>query len=239
VVVVAPGMAERIVKATAKVPVATENRVRALALRRADVVIALTDAEAELVSALGAKRVEVIGNGVDPAPDVAAPEGLPERFVLLLGTVSARKRQREIVDALAAAGGWPLVVAGGWDGPPDGREAFAAAVARTGGTWLGEVAPGVARAVLGRAAALVHLSGAEGQSLAVLEALADGTRVIASPLPAQRELAARHPGWVELVDGPEEVPAALGRAAPAQDAPSIPTWDDVAAQVERVYRSVT
>ena len=75
------------------------------------------------------------------------------------------------------------------------REAFAAAVDRAGGLWLGELSdqPTV-RAVVRAASALVHLSAAEGQSLAVLEALAEGTPVAASPLPANRELERRYPG---------------------------------------------
>jgi glycosyltransferase involved in cell wall biosynthesis len=94
------------------------------------------------------------------------------------------------------------------------------------------------RALLRGAGALVHLSSAEGQSLAVLEALAEATPVVASPLPANRELAARHPGWVRLVESAAGLPGALG-PAPAGDPPRIPTWDDVALELEAIYRSVT
>jgi len=80
----------------------------------------------------------------------------------------------------------------------------------------------------------------EGQSLAVLEALSEGTPVIVSPLPANRELHERHPEHVVFADGPEAVPAALASLTGAAVAkPAIPTWDDVAAELEVAYRSLT
>jgi glycosyltransferase involved in cell wall biosynthesis len=209
VVVAAPGFEERAQLLAARIPLRSlAPRMRAEVVRRADVCVALTASEAAFLRRLGARRVEVIPNGVDPAVSAAAPP-LPDRFALLLGTVSARKRQREIVDALR--GSIPVVVAGGFEGGEAERSAFAAAVEATGGAWLGEVPPEVARAVVRRA----------------------------SPRPAQRELAAAHPGWVRLAATPAEVPAALttlsGERGPA---PEIPTWDDVAARLETVYASL-
>ena len=67
------------------------------------------------------------------------PAGLPDRFVVLLGGVSARKRQHATVLALAGAGGPAPVVIGGFEGSDRDREAFAAAVDRAGGVWLGEL----------------------------------------------------------------------------------------------------
>ena len=241
VIVAAPGFEERLVRLAARVPLASlAQRMRGEVVRRADLAVALTEAEADLLRRLGARRVEVVPNGVTPAPpgDDAGLEGLdlPDRFVLLLGTVSARKRQADTVDALAGA---PerVVVAGGFDGTEAERQAFAARVEAAGGVWVGEVAPAVARSLLRRARALVHLSSAEGQSLAVVEALAEGTPVVASPLPANRELAARHPAWLRLVDAPQDVAAALA-ALPADapgPPPAIPTWGDVASRLLGLY----
>ena len=96
------------------------------------------------------------------------------------------------------------------------------------------------RALLRGARALVHLSSAEGQSLAVLEALSEGTPVIVSPLPANRELRERYPEHVVLADGPDAVPAALAALGDVERAtPDVPTWDDVAAELEAAYRGLT
>ena len=84
----------------------TSARMRAAVLGQADAIVALTANERDvLVRALGAKteRVIVIGNGVDPAADELEP--VPdavgkEPFVLMVGAVSERKRQREVLEAL-------------------------------------------------------------------------------------------------------------------------------------------
>jgi glycosyltransferase involved in cell wall biosynthesis len=240
VIVAAPGAQERLLRLSARLPLASLSpRMRSLVVRRADASVALTAHEARLLRALGARRVEVIPNGVEPpGPDAPLPDGLPEGYVLLLGAVSARKRQADTVRALGAAG-LPVVVAGGFDGTPAERRRFEAAVVEAGARWTGEVDPPVARTLLRRARALVHLSRAEGQSLAVVEALAEGTPVIATPLPANAELAARHPAHVRLVEGEGEVAGALTALERARGpAPSVPTWDDVAAALQGVYRSV-
>lgn len=242
VVVVAPGRATLRQLVASRLPIpAFGPRLRVELLRRATVAVALTEHEAALIRRFAgrrrAPRIEVVPNGVDPAPPGSAPPGLPARYAVLLGTVSARKRQAETV---AALGGTPLapVVAGGFDGTPNERAAFERAIAHAGGRWLGELGDeGAVRALLRGAEALVHLSAAEGQSLAVLEALAEGTAVIASPLAANSELAARHPGWIRLVDSPEDLRDALA-VAPAGPPPGIASWDHVAGRLEAIYRSV-
>ncbi len=238
VLVVAPGR-ERLEVAVARLPLRSFGPyARAQLLRRCDLAVALTRHESGLLRRLGARRVTIIPNGVAPVPAASVPDGTPATpYVLLLGTVGARKRQAQTVAALP---GIDIVVAGGFDGTPQERAAFERAVAASRTTWLGEVAdPGEVRALLRGARALVHLSSAEGQSLAVLEALSEGTPVIVSPLPANRELHERHPEHVVFADGPDEVPAALASLTGAAHAkPAIPTWDDVAAELEVAYRGL-
>ena len=238
VLVVPPGR-ERLEVAVARVPLRSYGpHARAQLLRRSDLAIAQTEHERALLRRLGARRITVIPNGVAPAPAAPAPDGAPAApYVLLLGTVNARKRQAQTVAALP---GIDIVVAGGFDGTPQERAAFERAVAASGATWLGEVSdPGAVRALLRGARALVHLSAAEGQSLAVLEALSEGTPVIVSPLPANRELRERYPEHVVLADGPDAVPAALTALGDVVRAtPVVPTWDDVAAELEVAYRGV-
>ena len=62
-----------------------------------------------------------------------------------------------------------------------------------------------------------------------------------SDIPSHRELAAAHPGWVRLAGGPEEVRGLveeLRAQPPAGPPPRIPSWDDVAQQLEALYRSL-
>lgn len=251
-VVVVPERRERRLKVATRLPIpAFEPRVLRALTTRADRLIALTRWEADLLAAIGGDRtapIEIVGNGVDRRPlvDRAGLERelattLPERYAIVVGAVSERKRQREI--ASAVAGVVPLVVVGAWDGPPGERKRFSEAVAATGGVWLGEIGERkVVDGLIAGAAALVHLSDAEGQSLAVLEALALGTRCVLSDIPQQRELAARWPNLVTIVSGETRLAVALAASDPAGSPAhraNVPTWDAVAGELAHVYDNLS
>ena len=246
VIVTSPGRVERRLVLGAALPgVMTTARMKRELLVRADVVVCLTAHERGLVQRLGRRggRTEVIGNGADPVaedqlPD--APSELPDQpFALLLGAVSERKRQTDILAALGTR--LAAVVVGGWAGEPGRREPFEREVGRSGGLWLGEIGdPATIQAIQRIALAQVLLSTAETQSLAVLEALAVGLPVVVSDIPSHRELKARHPDLVHVVDSPEDAVGALLslRGSPRPSPAAIATWDDVAAQLEKVYGDV-
>lgn len=242
VVVVSPGAQERALRLAARVPgVMTGSRMRAEVLRQAAAVVAASGYERRLVRALGvaADRVEVLGNGTDPRPPGEPPGGLPEDYALMVGTVSPRKRQAEVLRALV--GRVPVVVAGGYGGPPERRADWQRTVQETGARWLDQVEDPATVAALQRGAlATVHLSSAEVQSLAVIEALGQGSPVVLSDIPSHRELEAAHPSFVRVVERPAEVPAALEslRERPPQGRPDVPGWDDVAERLERIYTRV-
>jgi glycosyltransferase involved in cell wall biosynthesis len=250
-VVVVPPAREWRLKLGTRLPIpAFEPRVLRALVERADGLIALTEWEADLLREVGrghAAPVTVIGNGVDrlaELPDRAQLAGelgaeLPDRYAIVVGAVSERKRQAAIARALA--GSIPLVVVGGWDGPEHGRESFARLVAATGGAWLGELSDrSTVLGLVARADALVHLSDAEGQSLAVLEGLALGTPCVLSDLPQQRELARRWPANVAIVERDEQLAGALTGLSPERRPvePPVPSWDEVAAAVEEVYAGI-
>jgi glycosyltransferase involved in cell wall biosynthesis len=164
--------------------------------------------------------------------------GLPERYVIVVGAISPRKRQAEIAQALR--GVCPLVAVGGWNGPGGRKEHFAQAVQETGGQWLGEIHQrSELNGLISGADALVHLSEAEGQSLAVMEALSLGTRCLLSDIPQQIELAERWPDQISIVGGVDEVVDALRSPVQSTFTPAeIPTWDEVAADLEMIYESI-
>jgi glycosyltransferase involved in cell wall biosynthesis len=244
-VVVVPERRERRLKVATRLPIpAFEPRVLRALATRADRLIALTRWEANLLTAIGGDRtapIEIVGNGVDRRPFADRAElerrletTLPDRYAIVVGAVSPRKRQRELAAALT--GVMPLMVVGGWDGPAAERDRFTAAVAATGGAWLGEIGEReLVDGLIAGATALVHLSDAEGQSLAVLEALALGTRCVLSDIPQQRELAARWPDLVTIVGDEAAIAGALARDVDATSRAQVPSWDDVAGQLAGLY----
>ncbi|MEA2363955.1 MAG: hypothetical protein QOD71_3100 [Thermoleophilaceae bacterium] len=240
-----PGRDERLLRISARVPgLITTARMRREVIGRADAVVALTEYERDVTRRVfGADpgRIQVIGNGVDrvDTEGVSLPAGVPDRdFLLMVGGVSRRKQQVEVARAVARR--TPLVVVGGLVGDARERAGLERELVASGAVWLGEIRDErVVRALQRSAAALVLLSEAEAQPLVLLEALSVATPVIASDLPAHRELRASHPGWVTLAQGADDVLGAAqelaARGSPAKP-PEVDTWNDVANRLVGVYR---
>jgi glycosyltransferase involved in cell wall biosynthesis len=247
-VVVVPPARERRLKLATRLPIpAFEPRVLRALTERADRLVALTEWEARLLKQIGGDRTArttIVGNGVEPHGELpdrdelrrALGAELPDRYAIVVGAVSQRKRQADIARALA--GVLPLVAVGGWEGADGERGEFERLVAATGGKWLGEISERrLVDALIAEAAVLVHLSDAEGQSLAVLEALALGTPCLLSALPQQREMAARWPASITLVENDADLAAKLRQ--PVEPAPQntaqVPSWGEVADDLLGVY----
>jgi glycosyltransferase involved in cell wall biosynthesis len=192
-------------------------------LRRARIVLTPSEAIAEEVRGeygIEPDRVLATPLGVDPAwftPPSGPPPGLPERYLLFVGTVEPRKdlpgllaAYRLLLDAEANGPTVPpLVLVGpsGW-----GPALDLAAVPPDRVRSLGYLEEEQLRPVVAGATALCFPSRYEGFGLPPLEALAAGTPVVASDIGATREVVGPLTGTsVRLVppQDPERLAAAL------------------------------
>jgi glycosyltransferase involved in cell wall biosynthesis len=196
------------------------SRFTPLAVRRARRVITISEStRRDVIERLGVppERVDVVYCGCDPAfrplpaPEVARfrrANGLPDRFMLYVGTLEPRKN---ILGLLAAYARWrdggadvmPLVLAGarGWYYDEVFRRVEALGLVdavRFVGYVAGEDLPLLYNA----AEALVYPSRFEGFGLPVLEAMACGLPVICSNAASLPEVAGEA-GW--LVDPGDEI----------------------------------
>ncbi|ABK52193.1 glycosyl transferase, group 1 [Acidothermus cellulolyticus 11B] len=227
------------------------------ALQRARVVVVPSRAIADdLTAAYGFPRDRVVVTplGVDAAWFTATPPGrelreryrIPARYVLFIGTLEPRKNLPVLLQAhrLARAGNPqvpPLVVVGaaGWgDVPVD--TADDGSVVRTG-----YLPHDVVRSLTAGAAAVVIPSRYEGFGLPALEAFACGTPVVASDIPALREVTGGLARYVPVSDA-EALAEALcaisddaaddaGRSARRTWAATF-TWDRCADLTVAAYR---
>jgi glycosyltransferase involved in cell wall biosynthesis len=189
--------------------------------RRAAVVIAVSErTRDDLVELYGIspEKIVVTPHGVDPVfrPGEAEANG---RYLLFVGAVQPRK---DPLAALRAAdeAGLELVVVG-----PEKDAALSRELARRGATVRGWVEKDELAKLYRGAAALVLPTRYEGFGLPVLEAMASGTPVVATPDPAVREVA----GGAALYAQPDGLADAVRRALERRDELS-------AAGVERARR---
>lgn len=193
------------------------------ALRRGAHVLAVSAAMAEEIAAeyaLPPERITVAHHGIDPTWSQARPAGdddlarlgLPDRYVLFAGNLEPRKNLGLLLRAHSAARradpSVPRLVLAGpagwgdrWQGtPPDPDDVVVA----------GYLAAEDLQPVVARASAVCMPSHYEGFGLPVLEALAAGRPVLASDIPAHREIGG---GLAELLpaDDPDAWSEALGR----------------------------
>lgn len=189
------------------------------ALSRAARVITVSESvRRELIEFTGiaGERVVAVPNGVGPEFLAAQPDrsdasrlGLPERYIVYVGTIEPRKNLLTLLRAWcdlprAVRESCRLVLAGGWGWRADEVADYLTKVAIPRGViHLGYVADDDRPRLYANATALAFPSHYEGFGLPPLEMLAAGGAVIASDIAAHREVLGRHAAFVpaESIDG--------------------------------------
>jgi glycosyltransferase involved in cell wall biosynthesis len=202
--------------------VAFHRRMGARAAAEADLVVTPTQAAADDlrgVLPLG-DRLRVVHAGLAPglrlpsdADDRARRLGLPEHgYLLTVSTLEPRKGLDVLVAALARPDidrRLPLLAVGqpGWGGVRLDVEAARAGLEPGRVRVLGRVSDADLAVLYSRATVFVQPARQEGFGLPVVEALSFGAPVVASDLPALREVGGQAPWFVPVAD-----PAALAAA---------------------------
>ena len=194
------------------------------------------------------EKVAVTPNGLRRLPE-ADPALVPDGpFVLAVGQLVPRKGLDGLLDALSRTTGVSLVVCG----PDGGHGAELRAHARRlqiddRVTFLGRVSDAHLAGLYGAAAAVVAASVDEGFGLPLLEAMAAGAPVIATDIPAFREVggaAARYvrvgdPGALAVaIQEVTEGGATAGCREAGRQQAAQHTWADCARATIDVYESV-
>lgn len=205
------------------------------------------------------ERVSVIAPGLEPrfAPSGAAAlaafradRGLPERYLLFVGSPKPHKNLPALIQARAQlpASAPPLLIAGPEDARfPQARQAAAGLGDQV--RFLGRVPDADLPLLYAGATVYVHPARLEGFGFPVLEALGCGAPVVCADIPVLRELADTAAVYFDPRD-----PAALARAlTTVLDSPSQQqaqrergwhrarafTWERAAAQTLAVYRQIS
>lgn len=228
------------------------QRLQLAALDRAAAILAVSRSTADALVAHGvdASRIHVTANGLARLPPPVDPPIPPGPFVLVVGSLEPRKGHELLLRAVAQR---PLAeIRLVFAGPEVGRaEEVRQAAARLGLdgrlSLLGRVDDAVLAGLYRDATALCLPSLGEGFGLPVLEAMSFGTAVVASDVPALREVAGDAAVFaaagdsnelgrqLERVIGDQELRDRLSRRG-EERAESF-TWERTAEATVRAYRA--
>jgi glycosyltransferase involved in cell wall biosynthesis len=212
------------------------------AVRRARRVLTISErTRSELIVLYNLPSEKVVSTHLAVDPIYSPSSEPPEDFLLFVGAIQPRK------DPLAAARaaqelGRKLIVVG-----PVKDAALAAELTRAGAELRGYVADEELARLYRRASCLVFPSRYEGFGLPVLEAMASGTPVVATPDPAVVEVAGAAALYAEPDPADEPLEHAIARAveraltdrgrlrAAGLACAARYSWEETARRVKQVY----
>jgi glycosyltransferase involved in cell wall biosynthesis len=209
------------------------------ALHRADAVLAVSDWEARRLASDFDLPARVVPNGVDVDRFRAADpvtESRERPYLLCVGRLEQYKGIQHAIRALVDLPEYDLVVAGSGPYGDDLRQ-----VARETGVddqveFVGFVPEEDLPSLYAGAAVYISLSSFEAYGITVAEALAAGTPCVVREVGALIDWTDRLDCvGVDLYRIADGVREAAGRAAPSE---SLPTWNDVAEDVDDIYERV-
>lgn len=210
------------------------------AFAKADACIALTRHEGGLlrdVFGVPQDKIHIVPNGVEKC-FVERVEQEREDWLICVSTIAPRKRVVELAEAAALARR-PLRIFGRPYSDSDPYfQLFLKTVERNSAfvSW-GRVISGRRElaALYRRAAGFVLVSTMESQSLSALEAAASGCPLLLSDLPWARETFGEHARFVSSQASPPSLAVALKDFHAPEPPRGIPSWDNVADQIEVIY----
>ncbi|HEY0871463.1 MAG TPA: glycosyltransferase family 1 protein [Acidothermaceae bacterium] len=225
------------------------------ALDRARVIITPSNAAADdLVEVYGTNRDRIVVTplGVDEAWAAATPpsdkwlqtHGIPQRYLLFVGTLEPRKNVHDLVQAHRLLRrddpSIPMLVLAG-----AASSSSAVAFNPDDVVWPGYVRQGDLRSLVAGAAALALPSRYEGFGLPALEALACGVPVVTTDIPVLREVTGGLAAYVPVGDIPALAEALRRMLATEHDAAAVAkrrawaatfTWERCASATVAAYR---
>lgn len=172
--------------------------------------------------ALGETPVRVAPLGIDPLSVGSLPSEPERPYFMVLGTIEPRKNHllllcvwRDLCKRLGPERVPQLLIVGrrGWENENVIDMLERCTELRSVVRELGRIPDAELRPLVAGASALLMPSFAEGFGLPVGEALAAGTPVIASDLPAHREVGGAVPEYLDPLDGPAWREAVLAYAS--------------------------
>jgi glycosyltransferase involved in cell wall biosynthesis len=204
------------------------------AVRKARRVLAISErTKRDLVELYGTPPEKVVVTPLAPDP-AFRPAGEHDSFLLFVSAIEPRKQPLDAIDAANEVGRKLVVV-----GPPKDED-LAAELRRRGADVRGYVPQDELVRLYQRAACLVFPSRYEGFGLPVVEAMACGTPVVASPEPALQEVAGDAAVFTDrLAEGIRQVLTDRERfsAAGIERARAF-SWRETARITADVYREV-